>query len=210
MSAEQLFTEFFSVSSPVKCRAYKAIIVAALIFAFGLIFLLMSCYSLHMRSASFPFTPPTDSTFLRSRCFNEFKCVTWEQRQSWWSLYTSACKGCMKMLQVSSSLLLLVFCWPSHLRPLALFIAFLQPKTVMYKSGKKILTNSRMYVCFCACVEQCGYEWLIWAWVWLAPHRSGTYPEANRGSDKDKGCSVTSAVVEKHWNQSAIQSKYWG
>lgn len=122
VSAEQLFTEFFfPLRPPVKWRAYKGITEAALIFAFGLIFLLMSRYSLHIRSASLPFTPPADSNFHRSCCFNEFKCVTWAQRRSWWSLYTSVCKSCMKKIQVSSSLLMLVFCWPSHLRPLALF-----------------------------------------------------------------------------------------
>lgn len=123
-----LFLFFFPFYPQVECRAYKAIIEAALIFAFGLIFLLMSCYSLHIGSASLPFTPPADSTFRRSRCFNEFKCVPWEQRRSWWSLYTSACNSCMKTLQVSSQLPLLVFCRPSHLTPLArFFLPFFNP-----------------------------------------------------------------------------------
>lgn len=201
----QRFWFFSPFSSPVKCRAYRANIEAALIFAFGLIFLLMSRYSLHIGSAYLPFTQPADGTFHRSCCFNEFKCVAWEQRQSWWSLYTSACKSCMNTLQVSSSLPLLVFCWPSHLRPLPLFSRL----SSIQISNVKSVTN-----CLCACVEQCGCKWLIWAWVWLAPHQSGTYPQANRGSDKDNGCRVTSALVEnftfQQWNQSTVQSKYWG
>lgn len=162
-----IYWVFFPFSSPVKCSACKAIIGAALIFAFGLIFLLMSRYSFHIGSASLPFTPPSDSTFHRSCCFNEFKCVTWEQRRSWWSLNTSACKSCMKMLQVSSSLPLLVFCWPSHLRPLPLFFSpFFNPNQQCIKSGKRRkLQNSKMYVCLCACVEQCGTAWLMWARV---------------------------------------------